>query len=100
MIDIDQLERIVRGGDRYGHNTPGVALELIAEIRRLRNVLASPQHMNCQIDSGGWWAHGIDRMAAEEAFLRSANAVVTVYYGEKQVFTNMAAFLAAHPEAA
>lgn len=36
MIDLDQLERIVRGGDRYGHNTPGVTLDLIAEVRRLR----------------------------------------------------------------
>jgi hypothetical protein len=30
MIDIEELERIVKAGDRYGHNTPGVTLALIA----------------------------------------------------------------------
>lgn len=35
-IDLDQLERIVKAGDRYGHNTPAVTLELIAEVRRLQ----------------------------------------------------------------
>jgi len=36
MIDVEELERIVKAGDRYGHNTPGVTLELIAEVRALR----------------------------------------------------------------
>lgn len=36
MIDIDELERINNAGDRYGHITPGVVAELIAEVRRLR----------------------------------------------------------------
>jgi hypothetical protein len=36
MIDIDDLERIVKAGDRYGYVTPGRTLELIAEVRSLR----------------------------------------------------------------
>lgn len=36
MIDIDELERITKAGDRYGHVTLGRVLELIAEVRRLR----------------------------------------------------------------
>ena len=34
--DIDELDRINRAGDRYGHITPEVVAELIAEVRRLR----------------------------------------------------------------
>lgn len=36
MTDIDELDRINNAGDRYGHITPGVVAELIAEVRRLR----------------------------------------------------------------
>jgi hypothetical protein len=36
MIDIDELERIIKAGDRYGHVTPGRVLELIAELRQVR----------------------------------------------------------------
>ncbi|NPT59078.1 hypothetical protein [Paraburkholderia elongata] len=36
MIDLDELDRINRAGDRYGHITPGKVAELIAEVRRLR----------------------------------------------------------------
>jgi hypothetical protein len=41
MIDIDELERIIKAGDRYGHVTPGRVLELIAELRQLRADLAA-----------------------------------------------------------
>jgi len=36
MIDLDELSRLNNAGDRYGHITPGVVAELIAEVRRLR----------------------------------------------------------------
>lgn len=36
MIDLDELDRINNAGDRYGHITPGVVAELIAEVRKLR----------------------------------------------------------------
>ncbi|SDH10253.1 hypothetical protein SAMN05216466_107105 [Paraburkholderia phenazinium] len=40
-LDLDQIERINTAGDRYGHITPGVVVELIAEVRRLRAELNS-----------------------------------------------------------
>lgn len=36
MIDIDEMERIVKAGDRYGHFAQGAILALIAEVRALR----------------------------------------------------------------
>ena len=43
MIDIDEWDRINRAGDRYGHITPGVVAELIAEVRAWRNEAVAHQ---------------------------------------------------------
>jgi hypothetical protein len=45
---------------------------------------------------GIFGAEGVNRDVAETAFYTGAPAV-TVYYGEKRVFTNLAEFCAAHP---
>lgn len=37
--ELDELDRINRAGDRYGHITPGVLAELIEEVRRLREAI-------------------------------------------------------------
>lgn len=36
---LDELSRLNNAGDRYGHITPGVVAELIAEMRRLREAM-------------------------------------------------------------
>ncbi|HEX7911764.1 MAG TPA: hypothetical protein VF534_27235 [Paraburkholderia sp.] len=40
MLDIEELARINLAGDLYGHITPRVVGELIAEVRRLNNAEA------------------------------------------------------------
>lgn len=97
-IAIDELERIVKAGDRYGHNTPGVTLELITEVRALRKTLSMP--LMTRIQRSAWIGDGMDGMdprIVEEAFIHGSPSV-TVYYGEKRVYTSMAAFCAAHPK--
>lgn len=60
MTDIDQLERIIRAGDRYGHNTPGVTLELIAEIRRMRTLLNNRPALNAGlVEAYQEWTAGV-----------------------------------------
>lgn len=39
--EIDELDRINKAGDRYGHITAGIVAELIEEVRRLREENAS-----------------------------------------------------------
>jgi len=98
MIELDQIERINNAGDRYGHITPGVIAELIAEVRRLREVLSTPAFTGADAPMYGgiFGAEGASRDVAETAFYTGA-PTVTVYYGEKRVFTNLAEFCAAHP---
>lgn len=38
-LELEELERINAAGDRYGHITPGVVAELIAEVRNLRETI-------------------------------------------------------------
>lgn len=60
MTDIEELERIVRAGDRYGHNTPGVTLELIAEVRRLRALLNNRPALNVGlVEAYHAWTAGV-----------------------------------------
>lgn len=42
--DLDELSRLNTAGDRYGHITPGVVAELIAEVRRLREEEEALKH--------------------------------------------------------
>jgi hypothetical protein len=64
MIDIDELERIAKAGDRYGHNTSGVTLELIAEVRRLRERL--------EVDP----RHGYDGIHCRDETIRGQDSVI------------------------
>lgn len=66
MIDLDELERIVKSGDRYGHNTPGVTLELIDEVRALRED-------KDRLDSGCILTHERDEFGGEYFCERRGN---------------------------
>jgi hypothetical protein len=35
-LDLDEIQRIAEAGDSYGHISPALALELVAEVRKLR----------------------------------------------------------------
>lgn len=98
ILDLDQLERINTAGDRYGHITPGVVAELCAEVRRLTEALSTPVFTGAAAPMYGgiFGAEGVNRDVAEAAFYTGA-PTVTVYYGEKHVYTSLAEFCAAHP---
>ena len=60
MIDIDEIERIAKAGDLYGHNTPSVTLELIAEVRRLRTLLNNRPALNAGlVEAYHEWTAGV-----------------------------------------
>ena len=60
MIDIDELERINNAGDRYGHITPGVVAELIAEVRRMRALLNNRPALNSGlVEAYMTWTAGV-----------------------------------------
>lgn len=51
MIDIDEMERIVKAGDRYGHFAQGAILALIAEVRALREDKARLDFYEANLES-------------------------------------------------
>jgi hypothetical protein len=104
-IDLDKLEAIANSGcwtKAYGpQDTVETILELIAEVRRLREALNTPIAMKVR------WSpmsenmiDGFSEALAEGSLTRNVARAksVTVYYGEKRVYTSMAEFCAAHPE--
>lgn len=63
-----------------------------AEHALLREVMREPTLTVCQFPGGASWAaDGVNERVAEAAFMQCADTV-TIYYGERRVFTNMAAF--------
>jgi len=80
---------------------PVAVLELIAEVRRLRAALSTPIAMEIKwspIESS--MMSGFSEMVGADSLTRKYDKAksVTVYYGEKRVYTSMAAFCAAHPK--
>lgn len=80
---------------------PATILALTAEVRRLRAALSTPIAMKMK------WSpmsenmvDGFSQNLGEDVLNREpARAkAVTVYYGQKCIYTNMAAFCAAHPK--
>lgn len=78
---------------------PSAILELIAEVRSLREALSTPllTGADAPMYGGIFGAYGINRGVAETAFYAGAPCV-TVYYGVTRVFTSVAEFCAAHPK--
>lgn len=72
---------------------------LEAECERLRAALRTPLLTGADAPMyGGIFAvEGINREVVETAFYAGAHTV-TIYYGERRVFTSMAEFYAAHPK--
>lgn len=107
-IKLDELERLAKAatsglpGDRIPFALrvmdPEGILALIAEVRALREALNTPQYTHIQHTewSGSSVLGAIEPKVAEESFMYGA-LHITVCYGEKRVYTNMAAFCAAHP---
>jgi hypothetical protein len=79
--------------------TPDLALELIAEVRRLRETLSTPLFTGADAPMYGgiFGVEGANRTVAERAFYAGAPHV-TVYYGEKRIFLSVAEFCAVHPK--
>lgn len=77
---------------------PSTILALVAEVRRLREALSTPllTGADAPMYGGIFGAEGANRDVAETAFCSGA-PTVTVYYGEKRVYTSMAEFCAVHP---
>ncbi len=118
MIDLDEMERLAKESiyvpgvpdgfllpkDLEARNafrevtTSAAILELIAEVRRMREALSTPMFTGADapVYGGIFGVEGVSRDAAETAFYTGA-PTVTVYYGERRVFTNLAEFCAAHP---
>jgi hypothetical protein len=114
LIDIDELECIAQAA--FSPSLAGItaidaefafhrnfraaaALELIAEVRRLREALNTPllTAQDAPIYGGVLCTEGASRDAAMSAFYAGA-LTVTVYYGEKRIYKSMAEFCAAHPK--
>ena len=76
---------------------PTAILELVAEVRRLQTALNTPQLTAAYAPylAGIVGVEGVSQEVAADFFMNSAQ-LVTVYYGEKRVFTNLAEFCAAH----
>lgn len=73
-------------------------LALEAEVERLREALDTPMFTGADAPMYGgiFGAEGANRGVAETAFYTGA-PIVSVYYGEKRVFTSLAEFCVAHP---
>lgn len=121
MTDIDALEALAKGamrcywgdsaewenvcGDRgegeyIAACNPERMLALIAEMRALREALSTPIAMGIKwspisSDMLSGFSQEVGESALKRDFAKAKN--VTVYYGEKRVFTSMAEFCAAHP---
>lgn len=114
-----QVERTANA-DLIAACNPAAILELVAEVRSLREDLQAAKllaHANgemfraekaehallreamreptltvCRFPGGASWAaDGVNERVAEAAFMQCADTV-TIHYGERRVFTNMAAF--------
>jgi hypothetical protein len=108
-LNLEKLEQLAKAatdtglpGDRMMFAIhamdPDDILELTAEVRRLREALNTPvftcgysQHVNALVG-----LEGVHWDVAYDVFANS-NGLVTVFYGEKRVYTSMAEFCAAHP---
>lgn len=63
-----------------------------AEHALLREAMREPTLTVCRFPGGASWAaDGVNERVAEAAFMQCADTV-TIHYGERRVFTNMAAF--------
>ncbi|KVC81404.1 hypothetical protein [Burkholderia ubonensis] len=121
MIDLDELERLAKDANCVPNvpdvcllNTdfarraafrkvcsPDAILDLVAEVRALRARLETPLLTGAYAPMyGGVFAvEGISHEAAESALYAGATTV-TIYYGERRIFTCMSDFMAAHPKEA
>ncbi|MDR6389204.1 hypothetical protein [Paraburkholderia phenoliruptrix] len=98
MIDIDEIERIAKAGDPWGYAaTPANVLALIAEVRALRAKLETPVFTAGPYGEGLLGLEGANPITATQVFMHTPWPV-TVFYGDKKIYTSMAAFLEAHPE--
>lgn len=74
--DLDELDRINNAGDRYGHITPGVVAELIAEVRRLREAIRLQANTVRTAMDANTHASGIRLELAEQARAESSPEVL------------------------
>jgi hypothetical protein len=77
--------------------TPDVLLALIAEVRALRAKLETPIFTAGPYGEGLLGLEGANPITAIQVFMHTPWPV-TVFYGDKKIYTSMAAFLEAHPE--
>jgi hypothetical protein len=90
---IEQLREDLQAAKLLAHANGEMFRAEKAERERLAEELHAPQYTHVETGRlGSLWANGLSREAAEEGFMNYPGALVTVYYGRKWTFANMAEF--------